>query len=156
MVLAVMVCILIFRVYTVLNPSIEGPGDQMLGPPNPTPPDDLIVPIPPAPPRGSEVEDWSRLWRFSLFNYRQPRAGSRPGSEDDRGSELQITLEQIRDAGDGTYRAKIRTASRSSWYQANESFEQFTLMSIDPEKQCVTIFSEQEAKNLEKCVEPAP
>src|SRR5262245_24144723 len=107
MVLGVMVCILVYRVYTVLNPP-PPPAGPILGRPGTDPPTD--IPVPPLPPRDPETDDWSRLWRFSPFIYIPPRAGSNANNPNDNvDSTVQLTLEQIKPVGDGTYRAKIRT-----------------------------------------------
>ncbi len=153
MVLAVMVCILIFRVYQVLNPPPDPEGPKIFGPANPTPPEESPVPLPPAAPQNPVSEDWTRIWRLTPFRFPPPRTAGSGADPNDTNPGTLVTLEQIRDIGGGSYRAKIRTASRSAWHAAGDQFEQFTLMSIDPEQNCVTIFSEQEAKNLERCIQ---
>lgn len=149
MVLAVMVCILIFRVYTVLNPKIE--NDKPL----PTPPEKepiVDVPVPPGPVRDYETRDWSKIWRRPFFRYEEARTGSRSVGQDAAESAIEIELEQIKAAPDGSFRARLRTPSRTGWYTEGQQFEQFTLISIDNDKGCVVIFSEQETKNLNRCI----
>lgn len=154
MVLAVMVCILIFRVYQVLNPGAEGINTGVFQPPrDQIPADDPRLPqLPPLVSPNPVSEDWSKLWRFSLFTYRQPRQGGPGGRSPNQSEELDLTLLQIRSKGDGTWLAQIKTASRTAWKEKGESFEQYTLQEIDPDTQCVTIFSEQRQQPLTICV----
>ncbi len=153
MVLGIMVCILIFRVYQVLNPSAETTGDKMFGRPGRTLPEGVEPKLPPVTPPDPAMEDWSRLWRKNPFIYTGPRrsgAGTQDAGQDE---DVDLTLVQLRDKGNGTWLAKIKTSSRTDWYEAGESFEQFNLQEIDPETQCVTIFSEQRQGMLTKCIE---
>lgn len=150
MVLAVMVAILMFRVYQVLNPP-PPPEGALLTPPGPGPLEGGPG-IPPSPPPPELTDDWSRLWRRNIWTYIPETGGTRTGENPNGPEQLDISLVDLREVN-GTWRARIKTASRTTWYQADEAFEQYTLMQIDPERGCVTIFSDRAQRNIELCKE---
>jgi Ca-activated chloride channel family protein len=65
---------------------------------------------------------------------------------------IDLVLRQIREKGDGSHLAQIRTPSRTAWYATGESFESYTLTSINPQTACVTIFAENLQKTIEVCL----
>ena len=152
MVLAVMVAILVFRVYQVLNPPpiITGPTFQI---PGNDPPEGIGPGIPPPPPAPELTDDWSRLWRRPIHTWHAQRGRGNTGDNRNEQERLDISVVDLREAG-GIWRARIRTQSRTSWKDVGEQFEQYTLMAIDSERKCVTIFSDRDQKNIEICMPP--
>jgi hypothetical protein len=57
----------------------------------------------------------------------------------------QMTLLDIKEWPDGSYRAQIRTRAKK-WYKENEPFESYELQVIDPDGQSITVFSEKHGK----------
>ncbi len=54
---------------------------------------------------------------------------------------------------DGTWRVRIRSASRRGWYSEGDAFESYQLLSIDPETGCIVVFSEKIGRREEICKE---
>lgn len=154
MVLAVMVCFLIFRVYQVVRPVGDGGlANNAPIPPASQVPESVDTPgLPPPQPPIDTGEDWSRLWRFPLFVYRQPRDVT-AGPQNSGEQEINVELKLIREARPGQYLAQIQTASRTGWYSEGEAFEAFELLEIDPDAGCVVIYSEQLQQNRTLCLE---
>lgn len=152
MVLAVMVAILVFRVYQVLNPlEIEtGPNFRI---PGPNPPEGIGPGLPPSPPPREPTDDWSRLWRRTIWRWDAQRGGGGgPGDGQGQAEErLEISLLDLREVN-GTWRARIQTQSRATWRELGEQFEQYTLMEIDADQGCVTIFSDRLQRNVPLCI----
>ncbi len=145
-----MVAILVFRVYQVLNPPPITTGPNF-SPAGPNPPEGGPG-VPPSPPPPELTDDWSRLWRRNIWTW-LPETGNRTTGENQNGPEqLDISLVDLKEVN-GTWRARIKTASRTSWYQVDEPFEQYTLMEIDSAGGCVTIFSDRAQRNLKLCKE---
>jgi hypothetical protein len=141
MVLAVMVGFLMYRVYQVVNP-IVGPEARLPSPPRSNIGDDVDRPgLPPPPPPPPRTDDWSRLWRFNPFEFRQPRA-SRTTDGENPADVLEIRLLRITPSGGGKFRAQIATPGRTAFYEEGQSFESYELLEIDPDAGTVTIFSE--------------
>jgi hypothetical protein len=153
LVLAVMVCFLVLRVYQVVSPQEAGPTARPYPlPGKELPPDSPPPGLPPAPPPAPRTADWSQLWRYSIFNYRQPRVGTGPADRGDR-QTVKLDVLRIRQMADGNYMAQIRTL-RDKWYREGEAFETYEVLDIDPEAQTVTIFVEQEQKAMTFSVQP--
>jgi len=150
MVLAVMVAILVFRVYQVLNPPPITTGPNFRIPDN-SPPEGIGPGLPPPPPPPEPTDNWSLLWRRIIWRWDAQQGGAGAGGGQAEAERLDITLVDLRDVN-GAWRARIRTQSRTSWYEAGEAFEQYTLMEIDSDRRCVTIFSDREQRNVELCM----
>lgn len=152
MVLAVMVAVLVFRVYQVLNPPPLQVGKPYRIPGSP---EDGIGPgLPPPPPPPELTDDWSRLWRRVIWRWDALQGAGGPGDNQGSNATLNISLVQLREITPGDWRARIRTQSRTSWYELGEQFEQYTLMEIEPGEDgagCVTIFSDPEQRNVRLC-----
>lgn len=150
MVLAVMVAILVFRVYQVLNPPPITTGPTFQYPDNDAP-EGIGPGIPPPPPSPELTDDWSRLWRRTIYRWDAQRGGGTTRDNRNEQERLDISLVDLRDVN-GDWRARIRTQSRTAWYAAGEQFQQYTLMEIDSERGCVTIFSDREQRNIPLCL----
>lgn len=154
MVLAVMVCFLMFRVYQVVSPPDDNANSNRL--PNPPrrdlPPDVETPGRPPQPPPPPPAQDWSRLWRFDLFQYKQPRDVGGGSTDDSDGPDVDITLLRIREVPGQGYKAQMKTASRTGWYSEGDPFEAYELVTIDPDSNCVVIFAEQLERSITVCV----
>lgn len=147
MVLAVMVIFLSVRVYQVLNPE-EGTQGRSFNLPGPDPDPENLPGPPPAVPGAPLTEDWSPIWRRSIFHWPRQRATSstRGGGV----SEIDLQLLRIQEVTDGVFRAQIRTTT-TKWYSEGEAFEAFELISIDPDTECCVVFAEEIGRNVEIC-----
>lgn len=147
MVLAVVVVILCLRVYEVMRPKQPPPPPNYTYPRTQLPEDpqelaDLGFPgAPPLPPIPAAAKVWSSLWKRNAFWY-NPSVTS-TGDE-----KLQqflrnpgVRLLNITAGKGGKYRAQLQTSSSRKWYDEGEQFEQFELVSIDPEKQECVVYS---------------
>lgn len=156
MVLGVMVIVLCWHVYKVVNPEppeppavhprprslevseLEPEDRELLGLPPPPPP-------PPEPPRYS---DWQSLKTKNPFTV-TGAVGDAPPTED----RPDISLLSIMKWRDGSLRAQIRTASTTDWYGEGDQFESYQLLGIDEEAQTVEIYSEKFRKRFTYAVE---
>lgn len=151
MVLAIMVAILVFRVYQVLNPT---PLEQGKNYRLPGTPEGIGPGLPPPPPPPELTDDWSRLWRRVIWRWDALQGAGAGGTGTDQNAALDISLVQLREITPGDWRARIRTQTRTTWYESGEQFEQYTLMEIEPGDNgagCVTIFSDREQRNIRLC-----
>ncbi|HOZ47587.1 MAG TPA: hypothetical protein PLO37_17740 [Candidatus Hydrogenedentes bacterium] len=148
MILAIVVVVLILRVWEVLNPAAvplaptyafprtQWPEDPVevahIGFPGPPP----LSPPPPMP------ENWKPLWQRNPFWYNAESGGA--GGEDDAiARDPGIYLTRIAKRPDGKLRARLRTPSSQKWYDEGEQFEKYELVSIDEEKrECVVFLKE--------------
>ncbi len=148
MVLVVMVAILCYRVYQVMNPPPEE------GPTHYPPPitDTAQIPaeaMPPVPPETVPIDvpgNYSNLYRQNPFWY---HSGDRARSEDKAltPEDLDIELLAIREVS-GRWRAQLRTQTTRAWYDEGEEFEEFVLEQINPEQQSVVIYAARYAERL--------
>lgn len=145
MVLAVMVIILCYRVYQVLNPVID---DFKRTPKNPGKvlPEEVEPDEPPNPPRAVPTEDWSIIWKRPLWLW-QPRVDRRDiNSAIEQSVNLQLM--DIKEVSDGVYRVKIRS-NTIGWYDEGEKFESYELVSIDVDTDSCVIYAEEISRNIE-------
>lgn len=151
MVLAVMVCFLIFRVYQVVKPPTPGPDGPILRMPgNEFPIDIPDRPGTPAPVAGIPArETWTDLTRRPPWFYRRP-GQSRGGAENT--DELQLTVLNFQGTGDNV-RVRIRTEGSRKWYSVGDAFESYELLSVDLDTGCIEVFSEALGKRVEICKE---
>ncbi len=152
MILAVMVGVLCYRVYQVVNP-VENP-DEVIQIPRPPgqelPPD---VDIPEAPPR--VPLNHRDLGQNPDFKNRNPFQYSRQGAQSDSGAELETSEVRVLRVLDqaGTVKAQIESPGTTEWYEEGEQFEAYTLVSINPETKCCEIYFENLRRTEEKCPE---
>ncbi|MFP6580939.1 MAG: hypothetical protein VCD00_00115 [Candidatus Hydrogenedentota bacterium] len=149
-VLAVMVILLGYRVYSLVytpenndpNRMPIKPGDQYQG-------DVLTPPLIPPP---YDMDPVTRLIRNPPFNYTTPRGGTDtrgPGAED--AGEIRVL--RIVEGADGRYKARITTGASKKLILEGEKFESYQLMTIDPDTGCCEIYSEILSKLIEVCIE---
>ena len=154
MVLVIMVGILCYRVYQILDPPPPPPP-----PPNHSFPSDVVPedrslwdapPECPAPPAGPQLVDYTSLYRRNPFWVYA--ADSRARKDDEAGDatdDIGISLVRIRKMPDGTSRAEIQTKGRNrGWYREGEEFESFQLLSIDATAQTCEVYAEELGKRI--------
>ncbi|NLV43011.1 MAG: hypothetical protein GXY07_00765 [Candidatus Hydrogenedentes bacterium] len=153
MVLIIMVIVLAYRVYGVISPA-EPPS----WPPIPIPQTELpeteeerqalgMPGLPPLPPTDGLPGTYTSFYERNPFWY---YSDGDDDDDDDKaiGSEdLNIMLLKIQDVG-GKPRAQLRTTSTTKWYSEGEKFEEFELVSIDPETESVVIYSERYSRQF--------
>lgn len=148
MVLVVMVVILCYRVYEVMNPPPEeGPANY----PSPITDRARIPPEaqPPVPPETVSIDvpgNYSNLYRQNPFWY---HSGERTGAGEQAVTpeDLDIELLAIREVN-GRWRAQLRTQTTRDWYDEGEEFEEFVLEQINPEENSVVIYAARVAERL--------
>lgn len=151
MVLAIMVSFLCFRVYQVVQPPQTQETEKNFQPPGNELPLDVETPgVPPRTPGLPDSENWTNLWRSNPFYY--PPGGSRSKPTDGE-PEIDLKLLNIQQMFDGTYRARIRSASRKGWYSEGDGFEAYELVSIDPDTDCIVVFAEEFESRVEICID---
>jgi len=141
MVLVVMVGVLCYRIYVVLNPEV------MVETVNARPPDrsveghspEIIPPEVPAPPALDLPGNYTGLYRNNPYWY---YAGDRGvGEEEVTAATLGINLLDIKEAA-GTWRAQLQTETTRKWYEEGEQFEEFELIEINAEEGTAVVYSE--------------
>jgi len=177
MVLAALLIVLCFRVYVVLiNPSAAvdeaktpapdtktattstgttPPGTMGTAPPKPAAPagggltaDN--VQDPPPRPAMERADDYRPLVRQNPFTIWSAILDN-SGTKDSEGDSIDVTLNNIVKWSDGAYRAELTTkvAGKPKRYKEGEAFENYKLMSIDPQNRSVTIYSSAHDKTFE-------
>lgn len=139
-VLAILVCVLAYRVYELFGPGEQPEQVQAVTIP-PEPPE--IAPNAPAPdPPGQ----YGTLVRRSPFSYYSDAKVDTSGPS---AEELGLKLLRVKEVG-GKWRAQVTTPAitRGKWYDEGESFEEFVLESIDPEAGTADVYVERLAKTI--------
>ena len=150
MVLAIMVIFLCFRVYQVVQPPPPPPGDKVFQPPRSEFPPDVETPgIPPRMPGNPSPGNWTDLWRNNPFIYVPPGVSRRGNGDSSQVLELEVL--SFQEASPGSWRVRIRSASRRGWYSEGDAFEAYELLSIDPDTECIVIFAEELERRVEIC-----
>lgn len=152
MVLAVMVVVLCYRVYQVVNPPLDDENQPVFTPPSNDPKGIVPPPPPPPVPFAPPTENWSLIWRRSSWQW-QPRTDRRDQNAE---AELSINLEllDIMELPNGRVRAQIKSVAGSGkWYDEGDPFESYTLISIDPDTNSCVIFAEVISRNIELFIE---
>jgi hypothetical protein len=72
---------------------------------------------------------------------------------DEYTDDLGIRVLRIRELASGGYMAQLRT-SRVAWYREGQAFEDFQVLSIDPNAGCVTLFVESLQRAVTICLMP--
>jgi len=148
-ILAVIVGILVYRVYMVANPPAP-PEEAPLVPPktkiDESVPPEVRPPVPQPKPPGSVPGNYAMLFRKNPFWYyggTQQAGGSSEVTPESLGIAL-LDLKQV----NGRWRAQLRTRSTTKWYDEGEQFEEFELQSISPEERSVTVYAVRHAKRF--------
>ncbi len=139
MVLIIMVGILVYRGYVIMNPPPEPPMPPYR-PPNTEvtagvldDPPPVVQPRPPM----DVPQTYSELQQRNPFRYNERAGGDGAGvTEEDLGISVLSILE-----GGGQWRARIRAANRTSWYTVNDETDTFEVLEINPEEETVVIMS---------------
>lgn len=150
MVLAVMVIFLCFRVYQIIQPD-EPDSGATFSPPRGELSDSVDTPgRPPQIPVSDPPQSWRGLWTRPPFIYVRP--GDSGGSSEAGDDQVDLELLNLQPASDGSYRVRIRSASRRGWYSEGDAFEAYEILSIDPDTNCVEIYAEELGKRVEICL----
>ncbi len=151
-VLLVMVCILVYRVYGVVNPPPPPKWSAMPLPITELPTDpqevqDLKLPGQPTLRPSMDVPNsYAMLYNRNPFWYYSGQQKQNT-KQDVTAADLNIKLMDIQNAG-GRLRAKLRTESATAWYSENDQFEKYELQKIDPDSNTVEIYSERYARTF--------
>jgi len=145
-VLGVMVCVLLWHVYTIFNP-----------PPPEEEPKELVVPrvenIPdavkdiaasPDPPDERPVAQWEGIYTPNPFWALSAQSSITSRTSD---APADIRLIQIQEGRPGKWRARLKT-NVMGWYDEGDSFESFQLIKIHPEDNSVLVRSDRLGKVL--------
>jgi hypothetical protein len=144
-VLGVMVCILLWHVYTIIYPPPE-PELKTFVVPRAENIADAVKDIapPPEPPDERPVAQWEGIytpnpfWALSAQSSTTSRTASAPAD---------ISLIQIQEGRPGKWRARLKT-NVMGWYDEGDSFESFQLIKINPENNSVEVRSDRLGKVL--------
>jgi len=127
MVLAVMVAILCWHVYKVVYPpKEEALAEHRL--PSGAVPEKRLPDVPP--PVVRQSMQWDMVFTpnpFWYFSAQKETVSTKEGPKD-----AGISLLRIRKVGRDKYKAQLRTANTTRWYEEGEGFESFQLLRIDP------------------------
>lgn len=151
MVLIIMVIVLAYRVYGVISPA-EPPSWS----PIPIPQTELpqteeerqalgLPGLPPLAPTDGLPGTYTSMYDRNPFWYYSGQKDDRDKGIDEK--DLNIQLLKIQDAG-GKPRAQLRTTSATKWYSEGEQFEEYELVSIDPDTESVVVYSERYSRQF--------
>ena len=146
MVLAVVVGILVFRVYQVVQPTTGTDDEATI----PRPPSSSA---PSAPPLSPNIVVQEKPEPRTALLVRNPfvwQAQGGPSTVVDAGSgkpALVLLRTQVRP--DGTPEAQIRSGPSRKWYDVGSKFESYELTDIDVANQKIKIYSEEMRKEYE-------
>lgn len=144
LILVAMVIVLCFQVYKVLNPEVKELGEQALPPTDDISSLDPQPTLPPDKPRPSIEGDDVWLYRRNPFWY---FSGKKQGQTNANAEEVNIQLVDIQDTGT-RQRARLRTATTTKWYDINEPFEQYKLISVDVAGQTAVVYVESLSREI--------
>ena len=151
-VLLVMVGILVYRVYGVVNPPPPPKWTKLPRPLTELPTDPaalqgIELPGDPTPRPPMDVPgSYAMLYNRNPFWYYSGQQ-KQDSKQDVTAADLNIKLLDIQNAG-GRLRAKLRTQSATAWYSENDQFEKYELQKIDPDNNTVEIYSERYARTF--------
>lgn len=144
-VLGVMVCILLWHVYSIFNPPPEEEPEEFIIPDGGRIADVLKeIAAPPDPPDERPVAQWEGIytpnpfWALSAQSSITSRTSNAPAD---------IRLIQIMEVRPGKWRARLKT-NVIGWYDEGASFESFQLIKIHPEDNSVEVRSDRLGKVL--------
>lgn len=138
LILVAMVAVLCFQVYKVLNPEVKEIGEQALPPTDDVSGLDPQPTLPPDKPRLTISGDYLSLFRRNPFWY---FGAKKQGATNTNAEEVVIQLVDIQDTGT-RQRARLKTATTTQWYDINQGFEQFKLISVDVAGQSAVVYVE--------------
>ena len=144
-VLGVMVCILLWHVYSIFkSPPEDEPKEFGV------PRVDNIVNVvkdiagPPDPPKERPVAQWEGIYTPNPFWALSAQSSIMSRTTD---APADISLIQIQEGRPGKWRARLKT-NVMRWYDEGESFESFQLIKIHPEDNSVLVRSDRLGKVL--------
>ena len=153
MILIVMLCLLGYKVYEV----VKDPGEiEFKSPPtvstvlNEEKKELLELPPMPIAPPIRAPEDWTSLYRNNMFWY---YSGASKQSDATTEEQADITLVRIRTMPNGAVLAQLQTSSDTRWYREGDVFQQYEVLSIDPDAQTCEVRSERLGRVLTLTVE---
>jgi len=147
MVLVVMVGFLMYRVWQVFYPP-PMPEEAFLRPPMQSLPEEpgpgIEPPRPPIAPPMRIPGDYATIHQRNPFwYYGRQTAGAGRGDA----ADVQIQLLRIRVVNNQN-RVQLRTATTTGWYNEGERFEEFELVSVDPENNTATVYAERLGRRI--------
>ena len=133
-----------YRIYTVTNATDEVEGQIV------EPPSGIYNKEPEKPPLPTikiENVDLGLIIRRPIFLWEAP---GRRGGSDESGNVEDQKLELIRiiEKASGKHLAQLTTGGKKTLVKENDSFESYTLLSIDIEEQTCLIYSENSNSNI--------
>ena len=151
-VLVLLLAILLYRGYTLMNPKEPTPLPMGGMAQNP---EGGEFEAPPLPPIGPDPVPIEGLMRANPFTTRTPQ--KQDPSDSQETARPTLRLDRVQQWRDGSYRAYIATKPgvRPKWYKEGEPFESYRIERIDAEGESVTVYSEEHRKNFEFKVEGA-
>ncbi len=146
MVLVVMVLVLGYRVYQILNPPpppewprLQPPRQEL--PDEPSEREDLGLPGPPPPRPPMDVPGtYVTFYERNPFWYHAGE-GRAAATQEVRAEDLNIQVLSIQDVGDNP-RARLRSAAGTSWYTAGDPLGEFEVLEVDPAMNTVVVYSQ--------------
>ena len=148
-VLTLMVLLLGFRVYSLVNAQADDSGELNLSDPRAPMLSDADPPRPPEPPSPEPV---IRLVRRSPFAYVPPQSRvNTTTTENDKDAEVKVL--RVREVTGGQWSAQITAGGAPKMIMEGASFESYVLLSIDPDTGCCIIYSENSNSEFERCIE---
>ena len=102
--------------------------------------------MPPSPNPGN----WTNLWVNNPFLYVPPGASRGPGPNSGRALNLEVL--GFQELTNGTWKVRIRSASRRGWYSEGDAFESYEILSIDGESECIIVYAEELDGREEICI----
>ena len=144
-VLGVMVCVLLWHVYTIFNPPPEEEPKELSVPRKENIPDVIKdIAAPPDPPVDRPRAQWEGIYTPNPFwaLSAQTSVTSRTAT-----AAADISLIQIQEGKGGKWRARLKT-NVTRWYDEGESFQSFQLLKIHPEDNSVEVRSDRLGKVL--------
>ncbi len=145
LVLLIMMVLLGYRVYVVINPP-QLDTLPPVRPPRKEVPQEQRPPMPPPPPVLDVPTSYSALYNNNPFWFYSGQ--SKQGATDEITPErLGIALKKIKQVND-SWKAQLSTESTTRWYDEGDKFEAFELQQINPEDGTVVVYVESYAKEF--------
>ena len=149
-VLAIVVLVLGFRVYLLINPVPDKTLKLYKDPSLVT----TVDPEPPPPPKPTPSPlPVTPLLRTPIFDYKRPSARDSKTDFNLTEEDEKLKLLRIIDDGRGGHKAQISTGASRKLLAEGASFESYTVMNIDYDTECVTIYSEKSNQQFELCLD---
>lgn len=143
MVLVAMLLFLGFRIYTVVR--VPDAAEQVaVVPPKKTPPE--AGGLPPKASKVVEEVDLPSLIRRPIGIWESPGRSNSDNASNAEDEKLELLL--IIEKDDGNHLARFTTGGKKTLVAENESFESYTLLSIDVEGETCLVYSENSNSNI--------